>query len=160
MKKITLLLLMVVSSVFISCNERTTESYNNQIVEAHSKLFQANEEFLNGSLSLIGKPESKKELLALITSTRNKLIEAKKPVELLAPLNSDKGLRKVMLDMFNSSITSMDGFETNIDVLTAKDNQAKSTIMLQGAFAEIVEMDETIKEIQVEYANANNAQLR
>ncbi|MTH18004.1 hypothetical protein [Flavobacterium sp. LC2016-01] len=160
MKKITLLLLLVISSISISCNERTTESYNNQIVEAHTKLFQANEEFLKGSLSLIGKPESKKELLTLIASTRNKLIAAKKPVDLLLPLSSDQGLRKTMLDMFDSSITSMDGLEINIDILTAKDNEAKAATMLQGAFTEIIELDEKIKQIQVEYADSNNAQLR
>ncbi|MDQ6471228.1 hypothetical protein RB619_11290 [Flavobacterium sp. LHD-80] len=160
MKKITLLLLFIISSVSISCNERTTESYNNQIVEAHTKLFQANEEFLKGSLNFIGKPESKKELLALIKATRNKLIEAQKPVELLAPLNTDQGLRKTILEMFSTSITSMDGFEINIDILTAKDGEAKAATMLQGAFSEIVALDETIKEIQVEYAHSNNAQLR
>lgn len=160
MKKTTLLLLLVISLLSISCNHRTTESYNNQIVEAHTKLFETNDEFLKGSLNFIGKPESKKEFLALIKATRKKFEEAQKPVELLAPLNTDQGLRKTMLKMFSSSINSMNSFEINIDILTAKDNEAKAATMLQGAVSEILELDETIKQIQVEYANSNNAQLR
>lgn len=160
MKKTTLLLILLVCTLLTSCNERTTKSYNDTIVDAHTKLFQANDAFLKSSLNYLGKPESKKELLKLISTTRNQLVEAKKPVELLAPLNKDHGLRKTMLDMFNSSITSMDGLELNIDLLTAKNNEEKAATMLQGAFSEILELDELIKELQVEYAHENNAQLR
>jgi len=160
MKKITLLFLLVVSATFISCNQRTTQSYNDQIVEAHSKLFQANDEFLRGSLTFVGKPESKKDFLKLITATRNKLVEAKKPIELLDPLSTDHGLRKTMLDMFSSSINSMDALEINVDMLVAKNNEEKAATLLQGAFTEILELDEVIKEAQAEYASANNAQLR
>ncbi|WP_289663754.1 hypothetical protein [Flavobacterium panacagri] len=160
MKKITLLLILFVCTILTSCNQRTTKSYNDTIVDAHTKLFQANDEFLKGSLNYIGKPESKKDLLKLIATTKNKLVEAKKPVELLEPLNRDHGLRKTMLDMLDSSITSMDGFEINIDLLTAKDNEEKAAIMMQGAFSEILELDGLIKELQVQYAHENNAQLR
>lgn len=160
MKKITLLFLLLVATAFTSCNQQTTTSYNNQIVDAHKKLFEANDEFLNGSLNFIGKPESKKEFLKLIASTRNKLIAAQKPVDLLVPLQTDHGLRKTMLNMFTSSITAMDGFEMNIDILTAKDNEEKAAVMLQGAFSEIIDLDAQIKEMQVEYADSNNAQLR
>ncbi|WP_035652797.1 hypothetical protein [Flavobacterium sp. ASV13] len=160
MKKITLFLLLLISVVFTSCNQQTTTSYNNQIVEAHKKLFEANDAFLNSSLNYIGKPESKKDLLKLIASTRNKLVAAQKPVDLLMPLNSDRGLRKKMLDMFDISIASMDGFEANIDILTTKDNEVKAATMMQGAFSGLLELDKEIKEIQVEYADSNNAQLR
>ncbi|KAF2515388.1 hypothetical protein EYY60_02560 [Flavobacterium zhairuonense] len=160
MKKITLLLVLFVSVVFTGCGEQTTTSYNNQIVEAHKKLFDANDAFLSSSLNFIGKPESKKDFLKLIASTRNKLVAAQKPVDLLAPLNTDHGLRKTMLEMFDLSIASMDGFEANIDMLTTKDNEEKAATMMQGAFSGLLELDKEIKAIQVEYADANNAQLR
>ncbi|MEN2414694.1 hypothetical protein [Flavobacterium mesophilum] len=160
MKKITFLFLLFVSVVFTGCGEQTTTSYNNQIVEAHKKLFEANDTFLNNSLNFIGKPESKKEFLKLIASTRNKLVAAQKPVDLLAPMNTDHGLRKTMLDMFDLSIASMDGFEANIEVLTSKGNEEKAATMVQGAFSGLLDLDAEIKAIQVEYADANNAQLR
>ncbi|AXB55786.1 hypothetical protein [Flavobacterium fluviale] len=158
MKKITLIIVLFM--LISSCNTRTTTSYNDTIVAAHTKLFEANDQFFKETLNFIGKPESKKELLKLIAATRSKLVEAQKPVELLEPLSRDHGLRKTMLDMFNSSITAMDGFEINIDILTAKDNETKAATMLQGAFTEILELDELIKELQVQYAHENNAQLR
>lgn len=160
MKKITFLIVLFTCTMFTSCNQRTTVSYNDTIVEAHKQLFEANDAFITRSLNFIGKPESKKEFLKLITATRNKLVEARKPVELLDPLSKDHGLRKTMLDMFSSSINSMDGFEINIDLMTAKDNETKAATMLQGAFTEILELDKLIKELQVEYAQENNAQLR
>lgn len=159
MKRKLLLILFFASVMFTGCNQSNTRSYNDTIVDAHKLLFEATNEFLSGSLDLIGKPESKKQLLKVIDATRKKLIEAQKPVEDLLPLN-DKGLRQKMLEMFSTALNSMDGLEANIDILTKKDSEPKAAIMLKGVLSSLLELDESIKEIQVEYAESNNAELR
>jgi YesN/AraC family two-component response regulator len=159
MKKVTFLILLMVSSLITSCNQQTLESYNDTIVLAHKILLETNNNFYVNCEKYLGKPESKKELLKLIAETKNKLSEARKPVEALVPFK-DHGLRKTILEMYTNSQDSMDFFAANVNLITEPDTRNKALTLFAVEYSKFVELDKLIKELQVQYAYYNNGTLR
>lgn len=159
MKKAIFLILLTASLLITSCNQQTLESYNDTIVLAHKNLLQTNDDFYGNCEKYLGKPESKKELLKLIEETKNKLSEARKPVEALVPFK-DHGLRKTILEMYSNSQDSMDFFAANANLITDPDTQNKAVALFAVEYSKFIELDKLIKELQVQYAYYNNGTLR
>lgn len=159
MKKASLLILLMISSLFTSCNQQTLESYNDTIVLAHKILLQINDNFYSNCEKYLGKPESKKELLKVIEETKNKLNEARKPVEALVQFK-DHGLRKTLLEMYSNSQDSMDLLAFKANIITEPNTRDKALILFATEYSKLAELDKLIKELQVQYAYYNNGTLR
>lgn len=159
MKKTILLLLAIIAATITSCNQQTLESYNDTIVLAHKELLYTNDNFYKEMKSYIGNPESKNLLVNLIKETRIKINEGKKPVEALVPF-TDHGLRRTILEMYSSTEDAMDLYAVNVDLITKKGNEEKTAKLLGGQISKFTELDQLIRELQVQYAYYNNGKLR
>jgi hypothetical protein len=159
MKKTLLLILLSFSMVITSCNQQTIISYNNTIVKAHSVLISTNEDFFAKSRTYFGKPESKKEFLQLIEETKIKIAEGRKPVDELVEFK-DHGLRKTILEMYSNSQNTMDIFKTYADMITSPGHETQTADLLEREYSKLIELDQLIKELQVQYAYYNKTELR
>jgi hypothetical protein len=159
MKKTLLLILLSLSMVITSCNQQTITSYNNTIVKAHTILISTNEDFFSRSRTYFAKPESKKEFLQLIEETKIKIAEGRKPVEELVEFK-DHGLRKTILEMYSNSQDTMDIFKTYADMITSPGHEVEKADLLVKEYSKLIELDQLIKELQVQYAYDNKTELR
>jgi phosphoenolpyruvate synthase/pyruvate phosphate dikinase len=159
MKKTLLLILLSLSMVITSCNQQTITSYNNTIVKSHAILIRANEDFFTQSRAYFGKTESKKEFLQLIEETKSKIAEGRKPVEELVEFK-DHGLRKTILEMYSNSQDSMDAFKASADMITSPGHETETAALLEREYSKLIELDQLIKELQVQYAYYNKTELR
>lgn len=159
MKKTLLLILLSLSMVITSCNQQTITSYNNTIVKAHTILISTNEDFFSRSRTYFGKPESKKEFLQLIEETKIKIAEGRKPVDELVEFK-DHGLRKTILEMYSNTQDTMDIFKTYADMITSPGHEVEKADLLVKEYSKLIELDQLIKELQVQYAYDNKTELR
>ncbi|MRX69204.1 hypothetical protein SAMN06265349_104110 [Flavobacterium resistens] len=159
MKKTILFFLIIFSFAITSCNQQTLETYNNTIVRAHQKLLFINDNFYEKATTYIGKPESKKLLADLIEETKRKVIEDRKAVENLVPFK-DHGLRRTILEMYSSTENAMFFYAANTDLITKTGNAEKAFKLFEKPLSEFRELDQLIRELQVQYAYYNKGQLR
>jgi hypothetical protein len=159
MKKTILLFLAIVAATITSCNQQTLETYNNTIVLAHKELLYTNDNFYKEAASYIENPESKNLLVNLIKETKIKINEGRKPVEALVPF-TDHGLRRTILEMYSSTEDAMDLYAANVDLITKKGNEEKTAKLFGEQISKFTELDQLIRELQVQYAYYNNGKLR
>ncbi|MEN2414696.1 hypothetical protein [Flavobacterium mesophilum] len=159
MKKTILLFLIIFSCVLISCNQQTIETYNNTVVHAHDELFLINNNFYKEAANYIGNPKSKKLLTNLIEDTKRKTEEGRKSVEDLVPFK-DHGLRRTILEMYDATEDAMYLYEANAAMITADGNSEKVAKLFEEHIVKYRELDQLIRELQVQYAYYNKLQLR
>lgn len=159
MKKTIFLFLAILSATLTSCNQQTLESYNNTIVFAHQKLIYTNDHFFKESSEYIGNPKSKNLLVNLIKETKRKLNEGKKPVEDLVPFK-DHGLRRTILEMYSNTEDSMDFYAANVDLITDPNSREKAAKLFREQILKFSELDQLIRDLQVQYAYYNKGKLR
>jgi hypothetical protein len=159
MKKTILLLLVAVCASISSCNQQTLETYNNTIVVAHKNLIYTNDAFFKENSTYIGDPKSKNPLIRLIKETKRKVIEDRKPVEDLVPFK-DHGLRRTILEMYANTEDSMDLYAANIDLITDPESGEKTAKLFREQILKFAELDQLIRELQVQYAYYNKGTLR
>lgn len=159
MKIIKFIFIVSLIMCISSCNNQTIVSYNNTIVSAHEELLKINQDFSMQYEQFLEKSKSKAEFMALISKTKTRIAEAKKTVEALIPIN-DEGLRAKMLDMFDAYDNSMLVFKVKIDTLTNPALKSEAIMLLLTEFHKLKELDDEIREIQLQYAANNNTQIR
>ena len=159
MKKLFVFFIAYLLISLSSCGNQTNKSYNDTIVLAHEELTNINSEFYSKSKSMLTNSNSKEVFIKLIQNTKERLIEAKKPVEELIEIQNDHGLRKTILEMFSCVEDSMNEYNFKIDLLVDPKSKMESTIIIVKEIKKLNELDVLIKELQIQYAYYNNAKL-
>lgn len=157
MKK-TVLLFLAVFATITSCNQHTLETYNNTIVIAHKNLIYTNDAFFKETSTYIGDPKSKNLLINLIKETKRKVNIDRKPVEDLIPFK-DHGLRRTILEMYANTEDSMDLYAANIDLIIDPESREKTAKLFKDQILKFAELDQLLRELQVQYAYYNNGKL-
>lgn len=144
--------------LFWSCGVQTLKTYNETIVSVHQEFFDINNKFYEKYYKLIGKPNAKQEFSNLIEVTKLQIIDAQKPLDELIKIK-DHGLKETLIDMYNKFDDSLDLYKGKLDLFTDSTKQDVASVLILKELNDINELDELLKELQIQFAYYNKAKL-